>query len=106
MPTYIMLNKLTTKGYETMHHDPDRLDTVADEINKMGCTVVAQYALLGEWDVLSIIEAPDTGTVVHMNVDLSTRGTSTRTVYAALTSEEFKEHLKGDVHLAKSPGPA
>lgn len=40
-----------------------------------------------------------------MNIDLSTRGTSTRTVYAALTADEFKEHLKGDVHLAKSPGP-
>ena len=59
-----------------------------------------QYALLGEWDVMSIIEAPHTGIVVHMHVDLSARGTSTRVVMAALTAEEFKANLKGDVHLA------
>ena len=100
MPTYVLLTKLTEKGYETMHNNPDRLDSVAGEIQKLGCQVVAQYALLGEWDVLSIIEAPDNGTAVHMNVDLSARGTSTRMVMAALTSEEFKANLKGDKHLA------
>jgi uncharacterized protein with GYD domain len=50
-----------------MHHNPDRLDAVAGEIQKLGCEVVAQYALLDEWDVLSIIEAPCSGTVVHMH---------------------------------------
>ncbi len=100
MSTYVLLTKLTEKGYETMHHNPDRLDAVEGEITKLGCSVVAQYALLGEWDVLSIIEAPDPGTVVHMNIDLSARGTSTRMVMAALTADEFKEKLKGDTHLA------
>ena len=100
MPTYILLNKLTEKGYDTMHDNPDRLDAVQDEIQKLGCSVVAQYALLGEWDVLSIIEAPDTATAVHMNIDLSARGTSRRVLMAALTAEEFKDALKGDIHLA------
>jgi uncharacterized protein with GYD domain len=50
--------------------------------------------------VLSIIEGSDTGTVVHMQIDLSARGTSIRVVMAALTVEEFKANLKGDVHLA------
>jgi uncharacterized protein with GYD domain len=100
MSTYVVLVKLTEKGYETMHHNPDRLDAVASEIRKLGCEVVAQYALLGEWDVLSIIEAPDPGTAFHMHVDLSARGTSSRLVMAALTAEEFKQSLKGDVHLA------
>jgi uncharacterized protein with GYD domain len=100
MSTYVLLTKLTEKGYATMHHNPDRLDAVASEIQKLGCEVVVQYALLGEWDVLSIIEAPDTGTALHMHIDLSARGTSTRLIMAALTPEEFKENLKGDVHLA------
>lgn len=100
MPTYVLLTKLTEKGYETMHHDPDRLDAVAGEIQKMGCQVVSQYALLGDWDVLSIVEAPDTGTAFHMHIDLSARGTSSRVIMAALTAEEFKASLKGDVHLA------
>jgi uncharacterized protein with GYD domain len=100
MSTYVMLTKLTEKGYETMHHNPDRLDAVAGEIRKLGCEVVSQYAVLGEWDVISIIEAPDAGTAFHMHVDLSARGTSSRMVMAALTAEEFKASLKGDVHLA------
>lgn len=100
MATFIMLNKLTEKGYDTMHDNPDRLDAVTDEITKLGCKVVAQYGLLGEWDVLTIFEAPDTAAAVHMHVDLSARGTSHRVLMAALTGEEYKAALKGDVHLA------
>ena len=79
MPTYVLLNKLTDRGYGTTHHNPDRLDAVAAEIQKLGCEVVAQHALLGEWDALSIIEAPD--------------------------AEEFEANLRGDVHLAQTASP-
>ena len=48
MSTYVLLTKLTEKGYATTHHNPDRLDAVASEIQKLG-VVVAQDALLGEW---------------------------------------------------------
>jgi uncharacterized protein with GYD domain len=66
MPTYVLLNELTAGVTRLCHHNPDRLDAVAAEIQKLGCEVVAQCALLGEWDVLSIIEAPNTGIFVHM----------------------------------------
>lgn len=100
MPTFVLLNKLTPKGYETLHKNPDRLDVVASEIEKLGCKVIAQYALLGEYDVLTIIEGPNIETVAHMHVDLSARGTSTRVTMAAISAEDFKASLKGPNHLA------
>ena len=102
MPTFVLLNKLTSKGYETLHKNPDRLDVVASEIEKLGCKVIAQYAVLGEYDVLTIIEGPDIETVMHMHVDLSARGTSTRVIMPAIPAEDFKASLKGPNHLAAS----
>ena len=84
MPSYVLLNKLSPTGFETLHKNPDRLDVVQAEIEKMGCKVIAQYALLGEYDFLTIIEAPDNETVAHMSVDLSSRGTSTRVTIPAI----------------------
>jgi len=101
MPTFVLLNKLTPAGFEKIHQDPDRLDAVSTEIEKMGCKVVAQYALLGEYDFLTIVEAPDAATVAHMSVDLSARGTSTRVTIPAISAEEFKASLKGPNHLAR-----
>ena len=101
MPTFVLLNKLTPAGFEKIHQDPDRLDAVSTEIEKMGCKVVAQYALLGEYDFLTIVEAPDAATVAHMSVDLSARGTSTRVTIPAISAEEVKASLKGPNHLAR-----
>ena len=101
MPSYVLLNKLSPAGFETLHKNPDRLDAVQAEIEKMGCKVVAQYALLGEYDFLTIIEAPDNETVAHMSVDQNSRGTSTRVTIPAIPVEAFKATLKGPVHLAK-----
>jgi len=101
MPTFVLLNKLTPAGFEKLHQDPDRLDAVQSEIEKLGCKVIAQYALLGEYDFLTIIEAPDNETVAHMSVDLSSRGTSTRVTIPAISTEAFKASLKGPVHLAR-----
>lgn len=100
MPTFVMLNKLSPAGFEKLHQDPDRLDAVAAEIQKLGCKVVAQYALLGEYDFLTIVEAPDIATVAHMSVDLSARGTSSRITIPAIPAAEFKASLKGPNHLA------
>lgn len=101
MPTFVLLNKLTPAGFETLHKNPDRLDSVQTEIEKMGCKVIAQYALLGEYDFLTIIEAPDNETVAHMSVDLSSRGTSKRITIPPIPAEDFKASLKGPTHLAR-----
>jgi uncharacterized protein with GYD domain len=75
MATYALLSSLTTEGGQTLHAHPDRLSEVNNEIDGFGCRVVAQYALLGPYDFLTIVEAPDNETIAHLSVDLSSRGT-------------------------------
>ena len=55
MPTYILLSTLTPEGRQTLHRNPERLEEVNKEITEFGCKVVAQYAVLGPYDFVSII---------------------------------------------------
>ena len=74
MPTYILLSTLTPEGRQTLHRNPERLEEVNREITEFGCKVVAQYAVLGPYDFVSIIEADDNETIAHLSVDLGSRG--------------------------------
>ncbi len=101
MGLYVMLSTLTQEGSETLHKNPDRLKAVDKEIEALGCKVVSQYALLGEYDFLTVIEAPDNTTIAHLSIDLSSRGTAKLRTLPAITIEEFAAKLKGPTHLAK-----
>ena len=63
MAIYVLLSSLTPEGGQTLHSHPERLAEVNKEINNFGCKVVAQYALLGQYDFLTIVEAADNETV-------------------------------------------
>jgi uncharacterized protein with GYD domain len=95
MPTYILLSSLTPQGSQTLHKDPDRLDAVNKEIKEFGCKVVTQYALLGEYDFVTVIDAPDNETVAHLSVDLASRGTVKITTLPAIAVQQLKSKLKG-----------
>ncbi|HET9295500.1 MAG TPA: GYD domain-containing protein [Candidatus Binatia bacterium] len=60
MPRYILLSTLTPEGRQTMHKNPDRLNEVNKEVDAFGCKIIAQYAVLGGFDFVSIVEAPIT----------------------------------------------
>jgi uncharacterized protein with GYD domain len=93
MPTYILLSSLTPEGSQTLHKDPDRLDAVKKEISEFGCKVVTQYAVLGGYDFLTIVDAPDNETVAHMSVDRSSRGTVKITTLPAILVAQLKAKL-------------
>ena len=95
MPRYILLSSLTPEGRQTMHKNPDRLEAVNKEMADFGCKIIAQYAVLGNVDFVSIIEAPDNETVAHMSVDLGSRGTVAITTLPAIPTAEFIAKLKG-----------
>jgi uncharacterized protein with GYD domain len=103
MATYVLLSTLTPHGRETLHANPDRVLGVNDEVERFGCRVLAQYPLLGSYDFLTIVEAPDNETVGHLSVDLGARGTVTITTIPALSMEAFREKLKGVDQLAAAP---
>lgn len=101
MNTYVLLTTLTSEGAGTLHGNPDRLGAVNTEVVAFGCRVVAQYATLGPYDFVTVIEAPDAATVAHLSIDLSSRGTLRVTSMPALPVEELMAKLKGPKQMGK-----
>ena len=75
METYIMLSKLTDQGRKTLKENPNRIKEVNKEVEGMGGKVVAQYAVLGPYDFVNVVEAPDNKTIAKISVELGARGT-------------------------------
>lgn len=101
MNTYILLTTLTADGGRTLHVNPDRVAEVNAEVEKLGCKVVAQYATLGQYDFVTVVDAPDNETVAHLSVDLASRGTVKITTLPALSVERFIGKLKGPGQIGK-----
>ena len=89
MATYIMLSRLTEGGAETIRKNPGRIQEVNKELAGMGVKVLQQYAVLGSYDFVNIVEAPDLGTVMKASVTLSSRGSVRIETLAAVTMDEF-----------------
>ncbi len=102
MATYIMLTTLTPEGCRTLHQRPERLDEVNREIEEFGCKVVGQYAVLGQYDFISIVEAPDNETIAHLSVDLASRGTVKIQTLPASPLPDLIDKLKGRAQIGKS----
>ena len=93
MPTYVMLTNLTPEGVRTLKNNPNRVAEVNKEVEQIGAKVVSQYATLGQYDFVTIVEAPDDKTMAKVSVELGSRGTMTSETMAALPSEELAGSL-------------
>jgi uncharacterized protein with GYD domain len=76
MPTYLMLSTLTEKGVQTLHANPGRLREVNRDVEEMGGKVLHQWASLGGYDFVNVVEAPDDLTVAKISVALGARGSA------------------------------
>ena len=76
MPTYLMLTTLTEKGVQTLKSNPGRLREVNRDIEELGARVLHQWASLGEYDFVNIVEAPDDLTVAKLSIALGARGSA------------------------------
>lgn len=94
MSEFVVLSRLTAEGRKTLKSKPERLREVNKEIEKMGAKVVKQYALLGKYDFLTILEAPDNETVAKVMVELGSRGSLETTTLAAMNIDDFLKSLK------------
>jgi len=104
MATYILLSKLTPDGRRTIKERPGRIREVDMEIEKMGAKVVQQYATLGPYDFVNIVEAPNNETISRVSVDLCARGTVEIMTLAAIPVNSFIASLeKGKKSGAKRP---
>ncbi len=90
MPRYLLLSTLTNTGRESLHSHPERMMEVDQEVERMGVKIIAQYALLGQYDFVPIVEAPNNETIAHLSVDLGSRGTVQIMTLPAIPLESFQ----------------
>jgi uncharacterized protein with GYD domain len=93
MPTYLMLTNLTAEGVRTLKNNPGRVAEVNKEVEQIGARVLAQYATLGQYDFVTVIEAPDEKTMAKVSVELGSRGTMTSQTLTAMPATELAESL-------------
>ena len=94
MPTYVLLSNVTDEGAKTIKKNPERIKEVNQEIEALGAKVVAQYAVLGPYDFVSIVEAPDNNTIGRVSAELASRGSVKIMTLAAVPIDEFIASLK------------
>lgn len=94
MALYVMLTTLTDEGRRTVKSNPERIKEVNKEVEAMGVKILSQYAVLGPYDFINILEAPDSQAVTWMAVQLGARGTLQTMSMAAMSLDDFIATMK------------
>ena len=89
-----MMSRLTNEGRKTIKNHPERIKEVDKEIENMGAKVLAQYATLGMYDFINILEAPDNETIARVSTELGARGTIDIMTLSAIPIFEFVEKIR------------
>ncbi len=93
MPTYIMLTRLTPDGVKTVKDNPGRVQEVNKEVEQLGVKVLNQWATLGEYDFVTVIEAPDEKAMAKLSIEMGSRGTVMNQTMVAIGVEDFTSAL-------------
>jgi len=93
MPTYLMLTTLTEKGVQTLHANPSRLREVNRDVEEMGAKVLHQWAALGEYDFVNVVEAPDDLTIAKVSIALGARGSAKLESLPLIAVDDFLSSL-------------
>jgi uncharacterized protein with GYD domain len=94
MPYYVMLTTLTDVGRKTIMKNPGRIWEVNKEVEEMGAKILVQYSLLGPYDFVNILEAPNNTVIARVASQLGARGTLQPLTMAAITIEDLVKELK------------
>ena len=89
MPTFIMLSRLSPEGVQTIKNNPQRIKEVNREIEQLGAEVKAQWATLGQFDFVNVVEAPDEQTMARISLELGSRGTAKYESLPAIPVDDF-----------------
>ena len=95
MPTYIILSNLSDQGLQTLQANPDRLREVNKDVEELGAKVLHQWFLLGPYDFVNVIEAPDATTVARVAIALGARGSTRMQSFEAIDAEQLLSTLAG-----------
>jgi len=94
MPLYVMLTNLTEEGRRTLKEKPERIKEVNKEVEAMGVKILNQWALLGPYDFLNILDAPSNEAIARVAVELGSRGTLSTQTMPAISVDMMMAALK------------
>ncbi|HLB05060.1 MAG TPA: GYD domain-containing protein [Gaiellaceae bacterium] len=94
MPTYIVLSTLSEQGLQTLRANPERLLEVNRDVEELGAKVRHQWFMLGPFDFLNVVEAPDAATIARVSIALGARGSVHTQSYEAIDVEAFLQILE------------
>ena len=89
MATYILLSNLTDEGAKTIKKNPGRIKEVNKELAALGVQVLSQYAVLGPYDFINIVEGPDNQTMARVSAELASRGSIKILTMTAIPIDDF-----------------
>jgi uncharacterized protein with GYD domain len=89
VPTYIMLSRLSPEGVQTIKNNPTRIKEVNREVEQLGASVKQQWATLGQFDFINVVEAPDEKTMARVSLELGSRGTAKCETLIAIPIDDF-----------------
>ena len=95
MPTYVMLSTLGPDGFATLNENPRRLQAVNTDVEELGVKILHQYALLGQYDFINIVEAPDDATMARLATRLAARGTLKTNTIRTIPVDDLIDALEG-----------
>jgi uncharacterized protein with GYD domain len=93
MPTFVMLTNLTPDGVRTLKNNPNRVQEVNKEVEQLGAKVIDQWATLGQYDFVTVVEAADSETMAKVSVELGSRGTMTSQTLPAIPADDLASSL-------------
>ena len=95
MPLYLMLTTLTEKGVQTLNSNPARLREVNRDVEELGAKILHQWASIGAYDFVNIVEAPNDVTLAKISVMLGARGSSRIESLPLLAVDDVLAALEG-----------
>ena len=95
MPHYVMLSTLSESGRRVLRERPGWIRKVNRELESKGARVRAQFALLGPYDFVTILEAPDNETVSAVSIEMGARGSVQMMTMPAIPLDTFINKLGG-----------
>jgi len=90
---YVMLTTLTDEGRKTVKEKPERIKEVNKEVEAMGAKILSQYAVLGPYDFVNILDAPSNEVISKVAVELGARGTLQTMTMAGMNLDDFIKAL-------------
>ena len=103
MGFYVMLSTLSESGRKVLRERPGWIRKVNADVQRMGARVVAQYAVLGPYDFVTVIDAPDNATISRISVELGARGCVQMMTMAAIPLDEFIDGLERRTRTKRTP---